>query len=262
MSEATQGAISMLTFRFTARLLVGLLIATFFVRGSAVAPVGATLACPTAADSCLFVNSNTDSNARDGLLTLREAALLVKGDLAVGVLDTGEMAQVVLNSPYALTGLGADDVYFDPVVFEPSSPGHVIQLASTVVLAVPPDLGKGPGGGGSLAVGGDAFALRGAPAVVLDAPPDIGRGPGGGGVLGMGWDPVTAQEVPAAVVIDGSQLAPGAACLRVERPGSWVRGLTLSGCPTAIQVVGDAVGTTLIGTNGDNVNDEYEAVVY
>jgi hypothetical protein len=44
--------------------------------------------------------------------------------------------------------------------------------------------------------------------------------------------------------------------------GVWVRGMTVADCPTPIEMVGGAAGTTLVGTDGDNVNDEYEVVLY
>ena len=48
----------------------------------------------------------------------------------------------------------------------------------------------------------------------------------------------------------------------IERPDMWIRGFTFEDCDTAIELVGEAIGATLIGTNSDNFNDNYEAVVY
>ncbi|MDO8614606.1 MAG: thrombospondin type 3 repeat-containing protein [Dehalococcoidia bacterium] len=47
-----------------------------------------------AATATITVNSTGDTNARDGVLTLREAMLLATGGLTVGTLDSGECAQV------------------------------------------------------------------------------------------------------------------------------------------------------------------------
>jgi hypothetical protein len=72
----------------------------------------------------IIVDSTTDTNSRDGVLTLREAVLLATGGLAAADLDSGEANNVG-------KGVGADSsdiIVFDPSVF-PVSDGGSISLA-------------------------------------------------------------------------------------------------------------------------------------
>lgn len=103
------------------RLAIGLLLlaalatfAAFLIEPSVQASPGATITA----------NSTGDTDARDGVLTLREAMLLATGSLAMSDLDTGECAQVS-NSTYGppcgttdtIGAASADSIVFDSAVF-------------------------------------------------------------------------------------------------------------------------------------------------
>ena len=69
----------------------------------------------------LSVNSTLDADARDGVLTLREALLLATGGLAVDALDQAERRQVE-GSP----GAGrSDTIVFDKVAFSSEKPAAI-----------------------------------------------------------------------------------------------------------------------------------------
>lgn len=73
----------------------------------------------------VLVDSTADTDSRDGVVTLREAILLVTGELAVTDLDSGE-ADNVNERPGSKS---SDSITFDASVF-PISDGGTISLAS------------------------------------------------------------------------------------------------------------------------------------
>jgi hypothetical protein len=85
-----------------------------------------------AAGATITVNGTGDSNARDGVLTLREAILLATGGLTVATLDSGECAKVS-SSTYAGTcsttdtigSASSDTIKFDTGVFPSGSPAAI-----------------------------------------------------------------------------------------------------------------------------------------
>jgi hypothetical protein len=79
----------------------------------------------------IIVNSTTDTNARDGVLTLREALLLEDAGLGVGDLTAAEQAQVIGGDPGM--GNGTDSIDFDGSLF--ASP-QTITLANGQLPAV------------------------------------------------------------------------------------------------------------------------------
>jgi len=104
-------------------LLLGIaLTCSMLAVGRASATPGATIT----------VNSTADTNARDGVMTLREAMLLTTGGLGVGDLDSGECTQIS-NSTYDppcttadTVGAGsADIVTFDAGVFPLGVPATI-----------------------------------------------------------------------------------------------------------------------------------------
>jgi CSLREA domain-containing protein len=89
-----------------------------------------------AAGATITVNSTADTDARDGVLTLREAISLATGGLAVNALDSGECGQVSASTYGPPCGTGAtigaasaDGIVFDAVVFPSASP-ETIALSS------------------------------------------------------------------------------------------------------------------------------------
>jgi parallel beta-helix repeat protein len=84
------------------------------------------------------VNSTEDTNARDGVITLREAMLLATGGLAVGDLNEFECYQVS-NSTYngscsttdTIGAASADTIIFDPFLF-PSGDTTFLYITSTL----------------------------------------------------------------------------------------------------------------------------------
>jgi parallel beta-helix repeat protein len=89
----------------------------------------ARLAAEASPDPAITVDSNADTDQRDGVITLREAILLATGDLALGSLDSSEKDNVT-GTP----GPGsADTITFDPAVFPPPPMGPAgIHLDSTL----------------------------------------------------------------------------------------------------------------------------------
>ena len=89
----------------------------------------ARLAAEASPDPAITVDSNADTEGRDGVITLREAILLATGDLALGSLDSSEKDNVT-GTP----GPGsADTITFDPAVFPPPPMGPAgIHLDSTL----------------------------------------------------------------------------------------------------------------------------------
>jgi hypothetical protein len=79
-------------------------------------------------DVTITVNSATDTNVRDSVMTLREAMLMATGNLAVMDLKQGECNQVSgaywdlwCKSPVEI-GIGAETIVFNTGVFPPGSP--------------------------------------------------------------------------------------------------------------------------------------------
>jgi len=95
-------------------------------------------------DVTITVNSTADTHVRDGVLTLREAMLLARGDLTVGDLYHAECDQVsgAIWLPYPILdcfssdppgAAYADTIVFDSSVFPPGSPGTI-----TLSFPLPP----------------------------------------------------------------------------------------------------------------------------
>jgi hypothetical protein len=192
---------------------------------------------------------------------LREALALNNGTLDFAALTPGERGQVTVSGPHALSSQGADYIYFSPAVFS-ADRSKTIALRSGLVVQAGPSRSdiwplKRPGEGEDHQ---DGVFGAGTDPVVL-SPPEIGRGPGGGGVLGMGLDPVVGIEVPVSVSIDGTLLSAGQACLTIDSP-EWVRGMSFQHCGTAIAVVDSVASAALIGSNGDGIYDSAETVTY
>ncbi len=97
--------------------LVGLAVAWLAISGLALACGGAS----DGAGPTLVVNSTLDADARDDVLTLREALLLATGELMEDELDEGERGQVD-GSPGAEA---VDTVVFDESTFPQEEPATI-----------------------------------------------------------------------------------------------------------------------------------------
>jgi hypothetical protein len=83
----------------------------------------------------IAVDSTADTDARDGMVTLREAIMLANGELAVADLDPGE-ANNVSGEPGAES---ADTIVFHPEVFPSDAPATIALTATLPVLAAGSD---------------------------------------------------------------------------------------------------------------------------
>jgi parallel beta-helix repeat protein len=135
------------------------------------AVVGAGLAPDAHAGGFMFagfivVNSAADTNARDDVVTLREAILLATGELGEA-LTASELAQVS-----GLTGAGSvDTITFDPTVFPAGAPA-VIALATLL-----PPLSTGDDAVSGVGAGVRITCPPGmAPAILLSSPGNAVRG--------------------------------------------------------------------------------------
>jgi CSLREA domain-containing protein len=105
-------------------------------------------------DVTITVNSTADTDARDGVLTLREAISLATGVLAVSALDGGECGQVsnsTYGSPCGTSGTigaaSADSILFDSGVFPSASPATITLSADLPQLNTGNDSVDGTGAG-------------------------------------------------------------------------------------------------------------------
>jgi hypothetical protein len=233
------------------------------VAAFAAAPTQASGVCPTQYDACIIVNSNADDDVRDQTLTLREAMLLDGGHLALDAITTDERAQVLLNHSDGMQGGLARSVYFDAQTFCDGCSTNRIMLqppgwggegGGFSATALPPGWGgeaEPPGWGGEWF--GDSAGLMMTP-------------PGWGGespsALGMALT-ATGLERVASVILDGSALPEEYVGLYVANRASWLRGLQFHNfLGTAIGVQSGVADQTVLGTNGDGLNDAGEAVVF
>ncbi len=216
-------------------------------------------ACPDEAAGCLLVNSPLDANVRDSVLTLREAVALANGELDWATLTAAERGQVILGAPPQQTEDGRVYVLFDAQVF--SAPNTLVQLDGTGLYLMAGEEAQIPErlpARGRAQVAGSRMPAMPVPFT----PPVIGRGPGPGIVLGGGIDPATGEPANVRVIIDGALLPVGGPCIQVDRAGSWLRGLTMRSCPVGIAIRQNVASSTLVGSNGDGINDQAEEVYF
>jgi len=223
--------------------------------GGAARQTFAATSCPPDVEACLFVNSDLDTNERDDVLTLREALLITNDDLALADLTEAESGQVVLSPPGwgpssestglfsppgfgGPGGIGSAAVHFDPTVF--------CQGCGRTIVLSPPGFG-GPGG-----IGGRMLAL-----------PPIGGEDGGVTTrIGLAYDPVVGES-PAEVVIDGTMLGADYTGAGVTGEGVWLRGVTFRGfAGAALELAPVAAVSTVIGADGDGIQDQAEVVSF
>jgi len=153
--------------------------------------VGRASAAPGAT---ITVNSTADTNASDGVLTLREAMLLATGGLTVDDLDAGE-ADNVAGSPGPSS---PDTIVFDPTVFPSETPGTISLTSTLPTLSTHADtidgsqLGVIVSGGARtfncLVIQSDSNVIKGLQIrdcdegiTIADASWNVIGGPGGGG---------------------------------------------------------------------------------
>lgn len=103
--------------------------------------VGASSDVTPGDGATLVVNSTADSDARDDELTLREAMLLVTGELSVDELTDGEKDSVE-ESPGADS---SDTITFDPELFGESEPATISVATTLPTLATGADIVDGGG---------------------------------------------------------------------------------------------------------------------
>lgn len=234
-------------------LAVLLLVAAVAGAGlRAVTPATALGPCPSDVDVCLIVNTSEDSDARDGVLTLREALRLAQGSLTLDDLSDGEWGQVVITMPpgwgptdvdQPLTppgfggpgGIGSVAVSFDGEVFCASCPSRRILLL--------PDGAASTGNAGVMTLAGQSAAL---PVLAPPAGPPASQAawrlrigdlptPGAGG-----------SALP--VIIDGGQLSPSSLGLAIDGPGVTLRGISFQ------HFSGPAVTLSCAAANDVNLN--------
>ena len=205
--------------------------------------------CAAGADACLVVNTTADTNARDTVLSLREALLVRWGTLAVADLTEAERGQVRIVQSLGL--LRSVDVNFDPTVFCGDC-GAAIQL-------VPPGLGNPD------RIWPPIRDYSGE--MLFSLPPGLGNpdsvppGLGNPDRIGMGINE-EGMEVPAPVVIDGGDMPSGHVGLWLGGAGS-IRGVRFQHfADHAIEVEAEYAGSILLGPDGDGVNDRFEAVTF
>lgn len=212
-----------------------LLMASLFV-SSVAADAGY---CDSGTDACVIVNTTQDNNKRDDVLTLREGLLVQNGGLSLGQLTTAERKQVHLVTNLGLSG--AVDVNFDPATFcsgcaasiglQPPGLSDPDSYTGSKTLALPPGLGDPDG-----------------------APPGLGHR----GLIGMGFE--GGKAVPVNVVVDGSRLGSEYVGLWVYGKGA-IQGITFQNFKgNAIEIDGQFAKSVTIGSDGDGVNDDLEAV--
>jgi hypothetical protein len=258
--------------------ICALAAAAILAAGFAATPTYAVGSCPNGQSACMIVNSNQDTDARDAVLTLREAMLLDRGDLAYSALTPLEKAQV-LGSGIDFAPDGIRGTYFNPTIFCdgcPSSvivlsppgfggPAYALDMTSPSPDYMPPGFGgpaslppgfggpagsSGGGGGGLMAKAGE-FGLM--------TPPGFG-GPAASVGLGL---TAAGAEVAAKVVLDGSQLDSSTTGLRIERRGGWLRGLHLrSFSGVALQISDLLASDVLLGSNVDGWLDASEPLMF
>gem|GEM_PF-6819546 len=234
--------------------VITVVIVSILVLAAASTAAFAQDTCPTGIDTCLVVNSNLDTNVRDDALTMREAIMVADGDLDAAELTSLEAAQIFGDEIASDTVVG---VYFDPDVFCDGCGSNTIVLSPPMLggpaLDSPPMLGGPASYSGELIVA--TPPLLGGPAVV-NSPPMLG----GPARLGMGLE--NGVEVVAPVVVDGSQLTDEYVGMWAFT-GVWLRGMEIRNfAGHAIEVEADVADDLLIGSNGDGVNDDAEAVVF
>ncbi len=157
-----------------------------------------------------MVDSPLDSNARDNVLTLREALLVQRGDLALDALTAAEQSQIQLNAP----GLTTDMIQFDPtlagstITFSSNDASSANQYGPTgfvVTTAVAIDGSAGSGPGVTISGGGTErlFAVTSTGDLTLsNLTLTGGLAEGGSGVNGGGG----AAGLGGAVFVDQGSL--------------------------------------------------------
>ena len=201
-----------------------------------------------------------DTDARDGVLTLREALLVQNGSLDAASLSPAESLQV--RTVGALGLGGAVHIVFDPTVF-------CATCEATIVLQQPPLLGEPDSYTGGLALAlppilGEPDAatppLLGEPDAVV--PPILGEPDSARTRWLLGMSVVGGQLVPARVVIDGSALGADYVGLRVQARGA-VQGITLRNfAGRALEIDAQIAPDLLLGSDNDGVNDAAEGLVF
>lgn len=262
------------------RMITRTLIAVLAVAIALAATAATTRAegsCTEGADHCLIVNTNEDTDARDGALSLREALLLDNGSLALSQLDAGESAQVIVAGQGVLGSGGISYIYFDPNVFCEGCSSNTIVLAPPGFggpASVIPVGGRKTRSDGSIqseppAFGGASLppafggASEGTSSLISSAVVSAPPGFGGPASARLGMSVGAGEEGPATVVIDGSQLPVEIAGLEVSGAEGWIRGMHFQNFPgTAIAILDDLAAATLIGSNLDGENDVEEAVTF
>lgn len=183
--------------------------------------------CPNGLDACILVNSTSDVDARDSELTLREAIRIASGDLGIGSLAAAEAAAVHVESSAGLAG--EVGIYLDAAVFNLSSSPEIELTAGLGNLDTPPGHGSPGSEPGSVRIG---FVL----------------------------DSSTGVEVPLGLTLVGAAVPNGIPGLTIARD-AWIRGIHFEGF-AGNEIVIEGEADVLIGTDGDQVNDEAEAVTF
>jgi hypothetical protein len=216
--------------------------------------VGATIA----------VNTNADGNARDAVVTLREAILIANGSLAVGSLTPQEQAAVT-GTPL-LPGL-------DVVAFAIPGPGpHTISLTSVLpdvvdTIKIDGTTQAGFAGNPVVEISGSAVVAANTTGLRLLAPRSVIIGLAVGGFTGngilAGADEVVVSRCHAGVGPSGTTananggsgivVQGGLACFvdRCVASGNAVAGIEVAGPGTGdTKVTGCKLGTNAAGTAG------------
>jgi hypothetical protein len=216
--------------------------------------IGATIA----------VNTNADGNARDAVVTLREAILIANGSLAVGSLTPQEQAAVT-GTPL-LPGL-------DVVAFAIPGPGpHTISLTSVLpdvvdTIKIDGTTQAGFAGNPVVEISGSAVVAANTTGLRLLAPRSVIIGLAVGGFTGngifAGADEVVVSRCHAGVGLSGTTANPnggsgivvqgGLACFvdRCVASGNAVAGIEVAGPGTGdTKVTGCKLGTNAAGTAG------------
>ncbi len=146
---------------------------TYYIQVSGVGTASGNLHVHGAlAGQTITVNSTADTDARDSVLTLREAMKVANGTLAPGSLDAGECAQIggAYGPPCTVAGghIGAsttDTIVFAPAVFPTGAPVTITLSSTLPAMSTGDDTVSGAGAGvivDGVTTGFDCFSMTGA----------------------------------------------------------------------------------------------------
>ena len=146
---------------------------TYYIQVSGVGTAAGNLHVHGAlAGQTITVNSTADTDARDSVLTLREAMEVANGTLAPGSLTAPECAQIggAYGPPCTVAGghIGAsttDTIVFAPAVFPTGAPATITLSSTLPAMSTGDDTVSGVGAGvivDGVTTGFDCFAMTGA----------------------------------------------------------------------------------------------------